>query len=283
MNVRDIKAKARSMIAINRSSILMIFLFVSIMMVIVNYLIELIGGSLPFFATIVGLLFLPFSHGYVVTALKTVNEQSDELSIEQDGLVGIKRYKDLFFTYFIRELLLLFLLILVFLVVALVAKFIIGDAAFNSVISFIMQTGLESTDISVILSDPKTVAIMENIGNIFILGSVALIVVLIMYSLYFALTPYLLEKYNIKGAQAMSESARLMKGHKSTLAVLYLSYVGWYFLVILIMTVITTIISVPIIIAILTAIVSVYLFIAELEVCKAVFFEEIDLEDKNQI
>ena len=283
MNVRDIKTKARSMIATNRSGILMIFLFIGTMMVVINYLIKLIGGSIPFFATVAGLLFLPFSHGYVVTALKTVNERSDELSIEQDGLVGIKRYKDLFFTYFIRELLLFFLLILVFLIIALVAKFIIGDTAFKSIISFIMQNGLESTDISTILSDPKTAAIIEQIGNIFFWGGIALIIVSIMYSLYFALTPYLLEKYNMKGAQAMSESARLMKGHKSTLVVLYLSYIGWYFLAVLIMTVITIIISVPIIVDILLTIVSIYLFTAELEVCKAVFFEEIDLEDKNNI
>ena len=40
MNVRDIKTKARSMIATNRSSIVMIFLFIGIMMVAINYLIE---------------------------------------------------------------------------------------------------------------------------------------------------------------------------------------------------------------------------------------------------
>lgn len=283
MNVRDIKTKARSMIATNRSSIVMIFLFIGIMMVAINYLIQLIGSSIPFLITILGFLVLPFSHGKVVTALKTVNERSDELSIEQDGLVGIKRYKDLFFTYFIKELLLLFLLMLVLLIIALVSKLIIGDAAFNSIISFIMQSGFETTDISTILNDPKMVTMIENIGNIFFWGSIVLIVVLIMYSLYFALTPYLLEKYNIKGAKAMSESARLMKGHKSTLVVLYLSYIGWYFLAVLIMTVVTMIIPVPIIVDVLTTIVGVYLFTAELEVCKAVFFEEIDLEDKNQI
>ena len=47
MNVRDIKTKARSMIATNRSSIVMIFLFIGIMMVAINYLIELIGSSIP--------------------------------------------------------------------------------------------------------------------------------------------------------------------------------------------------------------------------------------------
>lgn len=41
MNVRDIKTKARSMIATNRSSIVMIFLFIGIMMVAINYLIQL--------------------------------------------------------------------------------------------------------------------------------------------------------------------------------------------------------------------------------------------------
>ena len=281
MNVRDIKTKARSVIALNRSNIISIFVFISVITTVINYLTELIGSQIPFASLILGIIFLPLVHGNVVTALKTVNERSDKLTINDDGLAGLKRYKQLFSTYFIREILFTILIMLVFLIIALVSKFVISDRAFDAIIAIL--TSNASTNISSYLTDVEIATLYDQIGGIILFGLIALMIVIIMFSLYFALTPYVLEKYNIRGAKAMSESVRLMKGHKGTLAVLYLSYIGWFFLVVLLYTVVAMIIRITAINQLILAIISTYLYSAELEVCLAVFYEEIDLEDKNLI
>lgn len=81
----------------------------------------------------------------------------------------------------------------------------------------------------------------------------------------------------------MSESARLMKGHKRTLFMLYLSYLGWAILVLVLSAVVEMILPIPLILNIIVAALTTYLFGAELNTSLAVFFEEIDLEDKNNI
>ena len=74
---------------------------------------------------------LPFGHGNVVTALKTVNEQGDEVTIEQDGVVGLRRFKDLFGTYFIREILLLVIMMLLGLIIFVIARFTVDSNVFS--------------------------------------------------------------------------------------------------------------------------------------------------------
>ena len=111
MNVRDIKLKAKSVL-VNRNNIVTVFVFISVITTLANYIGSEIGGVIPFLSLIVTIIMLPFGHGNVVTALKTVNEQGDEVTIEQDGVVGLRRFKDLFGTYFIREILLLVIMML---------------------------------------------------------------------------------------------------------------------------------------------------------------------------
>ena len=219
----------------------------------------------------------------MVTALKTVNEQGDEVTIEQDGVVGLRRFKDLFGTYFIREILLLVIMMLLGLIIFVIARFTVDSNIFSQLGAIIEQAAVYSTNVSAYLNDPTVIEALGTLGVIFFIGIIIIAIVAFIYSLVFALTPFVLEKYNIRGAKAMSESSRLMKGHKRTLFMLYLSYLGWAILVLVLSAVVEMILPIPLILNIIVAALTTYLFGAELNTSLAVFFEEIDLEDKNNI
>ena len=282
MNVRDIKLKAKSVL-VNRNNIVTVFVFISVITTLANYIGSEIGGVIPFLSLIVTIIMLPFGHGNVVTALKTVNEQGDEVTIEQDGVVGLRRFKDLFGTYFIREILLLVIMMLLGLIIFVIARFTVDSNVFSQLGAIIEQAAVYSTNVSAYLNDPTVIEALGTLGVIFFIGIIIIAIVAFIYSLVFALTPFVLEKYNIRCAKAMSESARLMKGHKRTLFMLYLSYLGWAILVLVLSAVVEMILPIPLILNIIVAALTTYLFGAELNTSLAVFFEEIDLEDKNNI
>ena len=282
MNVRDIKLKAKSVL-VNRNNIVTVFVFISVITTLANYIGSEIGGVIPFLSLIVTIIMLPFGHGNVVTALKTVNEQGDEVTIEQDGVVGLRRFKDLFGTYFIREILLLVIMMLLGLIIFVIARFTVDSNVFSQLGAIIEQAAVYSTNVSAYLNDPTVIEALGTLGVIFFIGIIIIAIVAFIYSLVFALTPFVLEKYNIRGAKAMSASARLMKGHKRTLFMLYLSYLGWAILVLVVSAVVEMILPIPLILNIIVAALTTYLFGAELNTSLAVFFEEIDLEDKNNI
>ena len=90
------------------------------------------------------------------------------------------------------------------------------------------------------------------------------------------------------GIAALKESSRLMKGNKWTLFKLEFSFFGWMILSAIIVGVIAMILEiilpVPFLVtlveSILTAFVTIYLYEMKLNVCVAVFYEELDYEDK---
>lgn len=282
MNVRDIKLKAKSVL-VNRNNIIAVFVFISVITTLANYIGSEFNAAIPLLSLLITILMLPFGHGNVVTALKTVNECGDEVTLEQDGVVGIRRFKDLFTTYFIRELLLIVIIALIVLIMFVIAKLTVAGDAFSKLAAVIMQVITYSTDINAYLNDQAFIESLAPLGVIFAIGGIIILIVGVIYTLTFALTPFVLEKYDLRGAKAMSESARLMKGHKGTLVMLYLSYLGWVLLAGIISSVVGMILPVPLLLNVVVAILATYLFGAELNVSLAVFFEEIILDDKNNI
>ena len=278
MNIRDIKTKAKS-ILINRNNIIFVFIFISVTTTIVNYISQTLGVMIPFLSLLISIIMLPFSHGNIVTALKAVNEQGDEITVEHEGLAGLKRFRELFFTYFLQTAFLMVLMLLVCLVLFFIARLTIDESAFNNLGLLFSQAGVYTSDVTAYLEDPAFMQAATSLGGIVILGIIVMAVVAVMYSLIFALTPYVLEKNRIYGVKAMSQSARLMKGHKGTLFVLYLSYLGWYILSIVITSVVQAFLPIPLIMDVLMAALIVYLFSAEMQTSVAVLFEEINLEN----
>ncbi|WP_455684179.1 DUF975 family protein [Thomasclavelia sp.] len=278
MNIRDIKTKAKSVL-VNRNNIIFVFIFISVTTTIVNYISQTLGVMIPFLSLGISIIMLPFSHGNIVTALKAVNEQGDEITVENEGLAGLKRFKELFFTYFLQTAFLMVLMLLVCLVLFLIARLTIDKSAFDNLGLLFSQAGVYTSNVTAYLEDPVFMQAAASLGGIVLLGIIAMAFVAVMYSLVFALTPYVLEKNRIYGVKAMSYSARLMKGHKGTLFVLYLSYLGWYILSIVITSVVQAFLPIPLVIDVLMAALIVYLFSAEMQTSVAVLFEEINLEN----
>lgn len=276
MNINDIKYKAKSVFQ-KRSNIISVYIFISVIIIMTNYLAQLSGFVLPLVPIFIIIAMLPFNHGNIVTALKTVNEQGDEISIEKEGLTGFKRFKELFYTYFIKELLLVVIIIFVLLFMSVIAKTSVETSVFEDLAAVLAQT----TDITALINTPAFNNAVAELDGLIFIGITVVSIVIIMYSLTFALTPYLLEKYNLKGVKALGASARLMRGYKGILFLLYLSYIGWAVLLMFISSAVSLVLTNRLIFGILINILSIYLFKAELYTSIAVFFEEVDLENKN--
>lgn len=283
MNIRDIKMKARSVL-VNQKNIFYVFIFISIITTLVNYAGASFGAAMiPFISLIISIIMLPFSHGNVVASLMVVNERGDEIDIENVGLTGFKRFKQLFFTYFIQYVFLLVIVLFIGLIMLLITKLTVDTDVFNEFSNLLLAEGMYASDFNGIVNDPIFNDAVTSLGSIIVIGSLIIAIAALMYSLVFALTPYILEKYKITGVKAMSESARMMKGYKKTLFILNLSYLGWIILIYIVALILQMLIPVPLVVELLVALASAYLYAVELQTCTAVLFEEIDLEDKNLI
>ncbi|WP_297670999.1 DUF975 family protein [Thomasclavelia sp.] len=283
MNIRDIKMKARSVL-VNQKNIFYVFIFISIITTLVNYAGASFGAAMiPFISLIISIIMLPFSHGNVVASLMVVNERGDEIDIENVGLTGFKRFKQLFFTYFIQYVFLLVIVLFIGLIMLLITKLTVDTDVFNEFSNLLLAEGMYASDFNGIVNDPIFNDAVTSLGSIIVIGTLIIAIAALMYSLVFALTPYILEKYKITGIKAMSESARMMKGYKKTLFILNLSYLGWIILIYIVALILQMLIPVPLVVELLVALASAYLYAVELQTCTAVLFEEIDLEDKNLI
>lgn len=283
MNIRDIKMKARSVL-VNQKNIFYVFIFFSIITTLVNYAGASFGAAMiPFISLIISIIMLPFSHGNVVASLMVVNERGDEIDIENVGLTGFKRFKQLFFTYFIQYVFLLVIVLFIGLIMLLITKLTVDTDVFNEFSNLLLAEGMYASDFNGIVNDPIFNDAVTSLGSIIVIGTLIIAIAALMYSLVFALTPYILEKYKITGIKAMSESARMMKGYKKTLFILNLSYLGWIILIYIVALILQMLIPVPLVVELLVALASAYLYAVELQTCTAVLFEEIDLEDKNLI
>lgn len=232
-----------------------------------------IGGIITLIFTII---MVPFSHGYIVSSLKEVNNRDDLIDPEKDSLVGIYRFKELFSTYFIKEI----IMIVVIIIIALVTMYKFFMSLFTLIGYFTFDALLYTTNVGDILTQQDVI--------LFFMGLILILIFTLMYTLYFALVPYLLEKYNYKNFDAMKESARLMKGYKEQYFKLNFSYFFLILLAVLIVGVITNFFSMfcpPLITSIIMAFVSSYFYIyvyeMKLTLARAIFFEEIDNKDKQ--
>lgn len=282
MRVFDIKNKARSML-INRGNIFYIVLIISIISMFFDYLVTSLNVWVPFISFLLSILILPLEHGKVVSSLKLVNERSDEINVKTDVLTGFKRYGELFFTYFIRAVFLIVIDLFIALILFVIAKMVISADVLENFISVLINESMYGGNIDVIISDPVYTQLFVSISGILMLGMILYIVVNLVYSYTFFLTPYILEKNKIYGIKAMSESARMMKGHRMTVFLLDLSYIGWYLLIIICGAVLNIGLSNSFIVSIIIIVASVYLFAVNLQVSYAIVFEEINLEDKNML
>lgn len=272
MNIQKIKERARQVQNINKAQYVHILLIIILLELIPNLfdIGEDILSQLLY--TIISIVFIAVSHGYIVSSLKMIRNQSHMLT-SHDAFVGFKRFKELFSTYLLTDLLITVLgMIASFILTTFIGIFIIG---FPKRIS--SQVVL-SNDYTQILSVDSNLPVYTLFA--FLLFCLIIIVLIFIISSYFFAVPYLLERYNLKNMNAIKESFRFMKGHIWDIIKLDLSFLGWMIVVTFVQIIICEILSfLPIlgslIASIISSIVAVYTYLPRYYLSRAIFFEEL--------
>lgn len=273
MNIRKIKERANQLLSVDKQQ------YIRILMILV--LLELIP---TLFSTghdilsriiyiIISLAFIAVSHGYVVSSLKIVRNQSSLLS-DDDALVGFKRFKGLFSTYLLNNIVLFFITFAAMFILMMIFGAFLSGIQLDSFANEISLSGnYTQVLLSIFSQSPSLLAA-------FILFYMLMIVIVFVISSYLFAVPYLLERYQMTNLMAIKESYRFMKGHIFDYIKLNLSFLGWILgLMIIQMGLNRLLMFLPIlgalISAIITGIIGVYTYLPRYQLSKAIFFEEL--------
>ena len=188
MNIRKIKERANQLLSVDKQQ------YIRILMILV--LLELIP---TLFSTghdvlsriiyiIISLAFIAVSHGYVVSSLKMVRNQSSLLS-DDDALVGFKRFKGLFSTYLLNNIVLFFITFAAMFILMMIFGAFLSGIQLDSFANEISLSGnYTQVLLSIFSQSPSLLAA-------FILFYMLMIVVVFVISSYLFAVPYLLERY----------------------------------------------------------------------------------------
>ena len=273
MNIRKIKERANQLLSVDKQQ------YIRILMILV--LLELIP---TLFSTghdilsriiyiIISLAFIAVSHGYVVSSLKMVRNQSSLLS-DDDALVGFKRFKGLFSTYLLNNIVLFFITFAAMFILMMIFGVFLSGIQLDSFANEISLSGnYTQVLLSIFSQSPSLLAA-------FILFYMLMIVIVFVISSYLFAVPYLLERYQMTNLMDIKESYRFMKGHIFDYIKLNLSFLGWILgLMIIQMGLNRLLMFLPIlgalISAIITGIIGVYTYLPRYQLSKAIFFEEL--------
>lgn len=248
MNNRSIKARANELIAYCKPQYIRILFIMAVISMIPNAFSSTEVTAILY--VIANIILLPFSHGYVVTSLKIVRNNFNELS-DQDAFVGIKRFSDLFFTYFLYSLVVVAVLFAV--TIALVILIVILGASLQDLGSFALLTVFMTIMVSVVS---------------------------MLVGLYGFAFPYLLEKYGYKGMAAIKESVTFIKGHLLDLFKLEFSYLGWTLLVSFVQMLLAEVLvfmgtTGSVVAALVAGAIAIFTYLPQYHVARAIFFEEV--------
>lgn len=286
MNIYDIKRKANELL-VNHDKLFKVLLYIGIIQAIFSAVSTLFDGVVGgIVSLIITILTLTLSHGAIVASLKTVNNMEESIDEQEDTLVGLKKIGHLFPTYFLHD----FIIGIICFVVGIIGFLIIMFVSSVSIEQFLQLFTITINGNTI--SQAQIMNMADAFSNVFLILTLVVCLIIfisIYFSLRFGLFNYILQKYDITGMAALKESSRLMKGNKWTLFKLELSFLGWMVLSIIIAGVVAMLVEliIPIsflaslIKSILTVFVAVYLYEMKLNVCVAVFYEELDYEDKH--
>ena len=285
MNIYDIKRKANELL-VNHDKLFKVLLYIGLIQAIFSTVSTLFDGVVGgIVSLIITILTLTLSHGAIVASLKTVNNMEESIDEKEDAIVGLKKIGHLFPTYFLYD----FIIGIICFVVGIIGFLIIMSVSSVSIEQFLQLFTITINGITVSQAQiVNTADAFSNVFSILTLVICLIIFIAVYFSLRFGLFNYILQKYDMTGMAALKESSRLMKGNKWTLFKLELSFLGWMILSAIIAGVFTMLVEIIIPISflasliesILTVFVSVYLYEMKLNVCVAVFYEELDYEDK---
>ncbi len=212
---------------------ILLFLFFSLFCFTFNLLI-LQNGDIGWITMVAFSLFigLPLGWGYLVSFLTNSREIESPFAFSH-LLVGFKDYLRITITLCIRELYILFWMLVLLVPYIILITFIMGGIGFEEI--GVLIDGYLNDNFYMALG-----WIDESCGDFadYILGicfSIPFIIMLlpglilsIIKSLSYSMTPYILYDYkDLKYNGAIELSMKMMDGHKKQLLCLYLSFIGW--------------------------------------------------------
>ena len=212
MNIYDIKNKANEVLR-QPNQLFKVILYVGIIQALFSALSGLFDGILgSIISLILSILTVTLGHGIIVASLKVVNNNGNLVDEKEDSLVGIKRFGQLFPTYFLYRVVVALAGIVVGVIGMLLMYTMITDAQFSNLSQLVLMYVNKST-----ISQDEIVNIVASLSNVFSFVFILVIIISILsvyLSLKFGLFNYILQKYNYTGLTALKESRRLMKWKK---------------------------------------------------------------------
>lgn len=265
MNIRSIKNRANDVLLPYRTQFIRVLVIVMVLQAIPS----LISGDnviVSLLSMILSLLFLPVSHGVVVSSLKMVRNNGMSVN-DDDGLVGFKRFKELFPTYIIVYFFTFLLIFGICLILGVILTMLIGQT-----VSTTYMVPVGNTDLSYLVN-----AILSSPSHVILILIMFLLVLVVTFVVDVVLmpAPYLLEQYHLTGMNAVKTSVKMMKSHFFDYLKLYLSFLGWMFLAALIEAVVSQLISVTLVVTVIVGLFKIFTYLPLYYLSEAVLFEEI--------
>lgn len=269
MNIKSIKNRANELLIYSKPQ----FIRVLLIMLVIGLIPSILDGNnglIAFLSFVITILFFPFDHGYIVSSLKIVRNNYVSLK-DEDAWVGFTRFKELFPTYFIMNLIIFAVEFCITLIMTFILIMFYG-AALSSLPSAITY-GDTNALIQLLLASPT-----------FVFGILLFVIIVFavnyILSIYLFAVPYLLEQYHMETMQAVKESVQFIRGYAIDLFKLDISYIGWFILVAIIESIFVRFLgSIPFlgvaISTVLSGVVGIYTFLPQYKLSRAIFFEEI--------
>lgn len=248
MDIKLIKTRAKQELIKNKEGLIRVVFIDGFILLIPGFFTA--NDYTTIISLIVTLAFLTVPHGLVVSGLKFINGQGEEVD-ESDSMVGLKRWRELLPTYVLNVL-----YVLLYTLIPVIAMIIV----------YTMSGGFLTSN---------------NMISMGLLG-VAAVVLGIYVAFRLLLTPYLLEDYGMKKSEAINASRELMRGHVFDYVKLVLSFLPFIIIQALITYGLTYVLMlglpafvVEIIVSVVSLIIGVYTYLPLLTVSTAVFYKEL--------
>ena len=173
MNIYDIKNKANEVLR-QPNQLFKVILYVGIIQALFSALSGLFDGILgSIISLILSILTVTLGHGIIVASLKIVNNNGNLVDEKEDSLVGIKRFGQLFPTYFLYRVVVALAGIVVGDIGMLLMYTMITDAQFSNLSQLVLMYVNKST-----ISQDEIVNIVASLSNVF---SFVFILVMFIY------------------------------------------------------------------------------------------------------
>lgn len=261
--MKNIHHEAKELTHKYKQSLLVTMLYIGLYVSLRDLISQYLGvlGLMILIAT------LSIEHGKVKVGLD-VSKQNMFIP-QQEAMIGIKKYKSLFSTYLWMKI-----IMFVFIFIGLISIFFFFEPYFLSLLSTIeseLAYGIDAT-------------LTHMYGLVLLIGEASFVLSELIFNIFFFSAPYLHEEKNIIGHRAIIEAFKLQKGHFKSIIQCLLPYYGYMIIFTCIRFLAGTYINQIIILSfvdIIITLLSILMYESEYEVCKALIYNKLEEEKRN--